>query len=214
MTPRRITVAAATTPGAILLTVVLAFAATAAPTASPIYACPLPSTGTDPTADTPDPGCDATPADTDWIAPVTAPIGSGFRTADRPHHNGVDLLAARGTVIRAASSGVVSVVRCNTTPVSWGCDRDGGEQILGCGWYVDITHPGNPVVVTRYCHMQSQPIVVEGQQVAAGQPLGRVGSSGNSTGPHLHFEVHLGGHDSGSAVSPVGFMIDHGAPLG
>jgi len=145
-----------------------------------------------------------------WVAPVRAPVVSGFRTADRPGHDGVDLGAARGTPIHAASAGVVTVVRCNVVPASHGCDVDGSPQTPGCGWYVDIEHPGG--IVTRYCHMLMRPAVAEGQPVFAGQVIGLVGSSGHSSGPHLHFEVHLG--DDSSAIDPVPFMAAHQAPLG
>ena len=146
-----------------------------------------------------------------WVAPVRAPIVSGFRSGDRPGHDGVDLGAARGTPIHAATGGIVTVVRCNITPASHGCDVDGSPQTPGCGWYVDIDHPGG--VVTRYCHQLVAPYVHVGQQVAAGDVIGLVGSSGHSSGPHLHFEVHLGDHTAASAVDPVAFMASVGAPL-
>ncbi len=147
-----------------------------------------------------------------WTQPVIAPIVSGFRTADRPTHDGVDLGAARGTSIRAAAAGVVTVVRCNIVPESHGCDVDGSPETPGCGWYVDIEHAAG--VVTRYCHMLTQPAVTQGQSVVVGQIIGIVGSSGHSSGPHLHFEVHLGDHSSGSATDPVPFMAARCAPLG
>lgn len=148
-----------------------------------------------------------------WVAPVRAPIVSGFRTAERPGHNGVDLGAARGTPIHVASSGTVVVVRCNVVPASHGCDQDGSPSTPGCGWYVDVLHAGQ--VVTRYCHMLTRPMVAEGQQVLAGQVIGVVGSSGHSSGPHLHFEVHVNGDRSpNGAVDPVGFMQAKGVPLG
>ncbi|MEU7874257.1 peptidoglycan DD-metalloendopeptidase family protein [Dactylosporangium sp. NPDC049140] len=149
----------------------------------------------------------------EWMAPVHAPIVSGFRTAERPGHDGVDLGAVRGTPIHVASSGTVVVVRCNVAPASRGCDQDGSPSTPGCGWYVDILHAGD--VVTRYCHMLTRPMVVEGRQVLAGQVIGVVGSSGHSSGPHLHFEVHVNGDRRPSgAVDPVGFMQAKGVPLG
>ena len=151
-----------------------------------------------------------------WTIPVKSPIVSGFRTPDRPTHNGVDLGVPKGTVIHAAAAGVVITVVCNAIGPDdrpWGCDRDGSVSVLGCGWYVEILHAGN--VITRYCHQVQRPIVTVGQQVAAGQSIGYSGSSGNSSGPHLHFEVHLNGDASyNGAVDPVKFMQDVGAPLG
>jgi murein DD-endopeptidase MepM/ murein hydrolase activator NlpD len=153
-----------------------------------------------------------------WSKPVDGPIVSGFRTPQRPTHNGVDIGVARGTVIHAAASGTVIRVRCNAvyadTGADWGCDRDGDPvRTKGCGWYTDVSHPGN--VITRYCHMGSEPWVKVGHPVAAGQPLGVVGSTGNSSGPHLHFEVHINGDENASGViDPVPWMRDHGASLG
>jgi murein DD-endopeptidase MepM/ murein hydrolase activator NlpD len=151
-----------------------------------------------------------------WTQPVHAGIVSGFRTPGRPTHDGDDLGAARGTTVVAASAGTVQTVTCNAhladgTPYS--CNRDGSLTVLGCGWYVDIAHPDG--VITRYCHLQTRPLVNPGQSVAAGQPIGTVGASGNVTGPHLHFEIHLH-HDPspGGAVDPQQWMQQHGAPLG
>ena len=147
-----------------------------------------------------------------WTQPVPGTIGSGFRTGDRPDHDGVDMAAWRGTVIRAVAPGVVVTVRCNVagssvppdgTPTR--CDSDGYPGLGGCGWYAEIRHSGD--LVTRYCHMARAPAVHVGQPVSAGQPLGVVGSSGNSSGPHLHFEVHTGyPADSGNAVNPVPYL--------
>jgi murein DD-endopeptidase MepM/ murein hydrolase activator NlpD len=147
-----------------------------------------------------------------WVRPVDAPVWSGFRTRDRPTHDGVDLGAARGTPIRAASAGTVVTVLCNITPAAHGCDRDGASSMRGCGWYVDIRHPGN--VYTRYCHLLRRPVVSVGQTVTTGQILGLVGSSGRSSAPHLHFEVHRGDQSSATAVNPITFMAAKGAPLG
>ncbi len=157
--------------------------------------------------------CGGAPSQSGWIAPVLAPVISGFHTPERPTHNGVDLAAPRGTIIRAAASGTVLTLRCNVNPASHGCDQDGSPDVKGCGWYVDLQHAAG--VITRYCHLQAQPFVHEGQSVVVGQPLGLVGSSGHSSGPHLHYEVHLN-HDqtAAGAVDPVAFMREVGAPLG
>jgi murein DD-endopeptidase MepM/ murein hydrolase activator NlpD len=151
-----------------------------------------------------------------WTVPVQANIVSGFRPPDRPTHNGVDLAVPKGTPVHAASAGVVITATCNASSPSggpWSCDIDGSVAVHGCGWYVDILHAGN--VITRYCHMVSKPEVVVGQTVTAGQEIGHSGSSGNSSGPHLHFEVHLNGDaSSNGAVNPIPYMQQVGAPLG
>ncbi|WP_194820936.1 M23 family metallopeptidase [Micromonospora sp. S-DT3-3-22] len=152
-----------------------------------------------------------------WTQPVLAPVGSGFRIAGRPGHHGVDLNAPRGTVIRAASAGTVRTVRCNavhaSTGAPWGCDRDGDPDLTrGCGWYVDIDHAAG--LLTRYCHMDQPPTVTVGQRVTVGQPIGVVGSTGHSSGPHLHYEVHHHGDASANgAIDPVPFMATQSAAL-
>jgi murein DD-endopeptidase MepM/ murein hydrolase activator NlpD len=151
-----------------------------------------------------------------WTVPVKGTIVSGFRTASRPTHQGVDIAVPKGTAVHAAAAGTVIKMRCNAIAPDgsdWGCYRDGSPNIRGCGWYVDILHAGS--FVTRYCHMVTQPLVSVGQQVAPGQQIGLSGSTGNSSGPHLHFETHVNGDSSkNGAVDPVRFMQDVGAPLG
>ncbi|MER7420282.1 M23 family metallopeptidase [Micromonospora peucetia] len=148
-----------------------------------------------------------------WTAPIPGRVGSGFRTADRPAHNGVDIAAPKGTDIRVAATGRVLVARCD--PDNRGgrtCDVDGWPNKGGCGWFVDVLHAGG--FVTRYCHMVSKPRVNVGQLVEAGAVIGEVGSSGNSSGPHLHFEVHKDeDRSSRGAIDPVPFMRSRGAPL-
>ncbi|TCB91649.1 M23 family metallopeptidase [Micromonospora zingiberis] len=162
------------------------------------------------------PVCDGAPISASgWTRPVVGTAGSGFRTAARPGHDGVDIMAPKGTVIRAASGGVVVRVRCNVGGESWEptggpmpCDSDGYPGLGGCGWYADIRHAGD--IVSRYCHMVRQPTVTVGQTVVAGQPIGHVGSSGNSSGPHVHYEIH---EDGNNAVDPVPFMRQRGVAL-
>jgi murein DD-endopeptidase MepM/ murein hydrolase activator NlpD len=92
----------------------------------------------------------------------------------RKFHNGVDLRAAYGTEVPTAAPGKVTFA---------------GER-GGYGLLVVVEHPNG--VETRYAHLSST-AVQPGDSVAAGQTIGRVGSSGRSTGPHLHFEVLLDG---------------------
>lgn len=90
-------------------------------------------------------------------------------------HEGLDFAAPKGTPIRAASGGVVTEAR----------------TITGYGRMVEITH-GNGLV-TRYAHASKLHVEV-GDIVEKGQLIANVGSTGRSTGPHLHFEVRMAGH--------------------
>jgi murein DD-endopeptidase MepM/ murein hydrolase activator NlpD len=138
-------------------------------------------------------------------------VAQGFRTPQRPNHDGEDFMAPRNTPIRAVAAGKVVTVTCNAS--TGNCDVDGGLKIRGCGWYVEVRHENN--IVTRYCHMVRRPSVSEGNRVTVGQILGYVGTSGNSSGPHLHFEVHRGYPATrANAVDPIAFMASVGAPIG
>jgi len=93
---------------------------------------------------------------------------------DGHFHSGLDLAAAAGTPVRAAAAGEVTVTR----------DRG------GYGLHIVIDHAGG--LATLYGHL-SHVEVITGQYVEAGEVIGEVGSTGNSTGPHLHFEVRRAG---------------------
>jgi len=95
-------------------------------------------------------------------------------------HTGVDLAAKEGTPVRAATGGVVSV----------------GFDPGGAGLYVVVAADGH--VRELYCHL-SVASVVETRQISTGEVVGQIGSTGLSTGPHLHFEVQI----DGRAVDPV-----------
>ncbi|WP_050564099.1 peptidoglycan DD-metalloendopeptidase family protein [Salinispora arenicola] len=148
-----------------------------------------------------------------WTLPLPEnryAVGSGFGPRGGRLHAGVDLMAAKEVPIVAASAGRVIVVKCNS---SIGCAGDGGVTVTGCGWYVDVRHAGG--VVTRYCHMIRLPLVRVGQQVSVGQQIGSVGSTGGSSGPHLHFEVHTNVPDGGfaspsNAIDPITFLRSAG----
>jgi murein DD-endopeptidase MepM/ murein hydrolase activator NlpD len=92
----------------------------------------------------------------------------------RRMHYGVDLAADMGRVVTAAAKGYV--VRSGYAP--------------GYGLLVEVRHAGD--VVTRYAHL-SRALCAPGDAIEPGQALGLVGSTGRSTGPHLHFEVWRGG---------------------
>ncbi len=146
-----------------------------------------------------------------WQSPLAAGLVSGFRTIARPSHDGIDLSAPRNTPIRSVAAGTVIRVVCNVSAGS--CDVDGSPKLGGCGWYVEVQHAGN--VVTRYCHLVRRPVVAVGQVVAKGQLLGHVGTSGSSSGPHLHFEVHTSAPATrANAVDPIVFFRTRGVVLG
>jgi hypothetical protein len=148
-----------------------------------------------------------------WTIPLRAVVGSGFRTPERPKHQGVDLIIGLYTPVHAVADGVVSRVKCDPTKTGkLDCDRNGWSGKGGCGWMLEIVHAGN--VMTRYCHLVRRPPVKPGQQVKAGEVVALSGTSGNSSGPHLHFEVHVNNNrSSAGAIDPVPFMAEHGAPL-
>ena len=142
-----------------------------------------------------------------WMLPVAAGLVSGYRTAERPGHDGIDLGAARNTPIHAAAAGTVIRVVCNVSTNN--CDVDGNRTLSGCGWYAEIQHAGG--IVTRYCHMIRRPSVAVGQVVTEGQIIGYVGTSGSSSGPHLHFEVHSAAPAThANAQDPIPFLRARG----
>jgi len=144
-----------------------------------------------------------------WMKPVQGPIVSGYGMRGDAMHYGVDIAASKGTPIHAAASGVVIRAECNAHLVGGGpysCDIDGNPvTVRGCGWFAEIQHADRSV--TRSCHMVSRPMVRVGQSVAVGQVIGIVGSSGHSSGPHLHLETHLDAPASNlNAVNPIDFF--------
>lgn len=109
------------------------------------------------------------------VAGFIHPLPSGHKTQGLHGHNGVDIGAPIGTSIRAAASGTVLVAR-----TGW----NGGY-----GGLVVISHPNG--TQTYYAHM-SRLGTTAGAHVEQGETIGYVGSTGKSTGPHLHFEVRNG----------------------
>lgn len=119
-----------------------------------------------------------------YITPLRSyRITSGFGYRKRGFHRGVDFAAPRGTPIRAADGGRVE-------SAGW----HGGY-----GYMVVISHGKG--ISTAYAHMSKIGVKV-GQKVAQGQTIGAVGSTGRSTGPHVHFELRL----SGSPVNPMKYL--------
>jgi Peptidase family M23 len=130
----------------------------------------------------------------DWVLPVppgtyrlTARFGDCSRRWEECH-TGLDFAADRGTPVRAAAEGTV-VFAGTAGPY---------------GNLVKVDH-GNGVV-TAYAHLRSIAPTVDGARVIPGQMIGEVGTTGNSTGPHLHFEVRV----AGSPQDPELWLSGHG----
>jgi murein DD-endopeptidase MepM/ murein hydrolase activator NlpD len=115
--------------------------------------------------------------------PVSGPVTSGFGIRWGRMHEGIDIAVAEGTPVRAAAAGTVIYA-------GW---------LGGYGNLVVVDH-GNGLS-TAYAHNSSLGVGV-GQSVAAGEVVSYSGNTGNSTGPHVHFEVRV----NGSAVDPLGYL--------
>jgi murein DD-endopeptidase MepM/ murein hydrolase activator NlpD len=118
-----------------------------------------------------------------WAWPARGSVTSGFGYRWGRLHAGVDIGASTGTPIYAAKGGVVSFA----------------GTMGGYGNIVVVDHGGG--MTTRYAH-QSQILSSVGQTVHPGDQLGEVGSTGNSTGPHLHFEVRI----NDQPQNPLGYL--------
>lgn len=136
--------------------------------------------------------------------PVQASISSGFGWRATPPgsidffgtggylHSGIDFAASCGTPVYAPASGEV-----------WRADQGQPDGMIGTGNRVVLNHGviGNSALATNYYHLTSF-VVSPGQWVDAGQLIGYVGTTGNSTGCHLHFETVL----NGALVDPMGLL--------
>jgi murein DD-endopeptidase MepM/ murein hydrolase activator NlpD len=120
-----------------------------------------------------------------FLWPVTGSVNSGFGPRGSSFHDGLDIAAPEGTPIRAIEHGEVIY----------------SEWLRGYGNTVIIRHGGG--IVSVYAHNQSN-LVREGQRVARGEIIGRVGSTGRVTGPHLHFEIRK----NNLAQDPMRYLPD------
>lgn len=121
--------------------------------------------------------------------PVVGEISSGFGWRESPggigssYHEGVDIATEYDMPVHVTADGVV-------TKTGW---------VDGYGYLVEVRHANG--IVTRYGH-NSAIVVYEGQQVRQGDTVALAGSTGNSTGPHTHYEVRI----NGTAVDPSLFL--------
>ncbi|AVH55105.1 MULTISPECIES: transglycosylase family protein [Streptomyces] len=124
------------------------------------------------------------------VAPVNASAGTPYRASgsswSKGYHTGVDFPVATGTSVQAVAAGQVA-------EAGWGGSF---------GYQVVIRHADGHY--TQYAHL-SAISVKSGQSVVSGQRIGRSGSTGNSTGPHLHFEVRRG-PGFGTDIDPVAYL--------
>lgn len=117
-----------------------------------------------------------------YIWPAQGVLTSGYGPRWGRMHRGIDIAAPVGTPIHSAAAGVVEFSGWNSG---------------GYGYMVDIRHPDGSM--TRYAH-NSRLLVRAGQEVDQGDQIAEMGSTGRSTGPHVHFEIHL---PSQGAVNPA-----------
>jgi len=120
-----------------------------------------------------------------YIWPTKGVITSGYGRRWGRMHRGIDIAAPIGTPVVAAAPGVI---------VSAGWNSG------GYGKLVEIQHPDGSL--TLYAH-NNRILVRRGQEVAQGEQISEMGSTGRSTGPHLHFEVHPSGR---GAVNPMAYL--------
>ena len=137
-------------------------------------------------------------AEAAWVTPVAAyDLSAGFgsggsRWANR--HTGQDFAVPIGTPVRAVGAGRVVKVSC------------------GGAFGIEIVIEHTDGYYTQYAHLAAV-TVDQGENVLPGQWIGQSGTSGNSTGPHLHFEVRVT-PETGSAVDPVPWLAARGVPVG
>ena len=120
----------------------------------------------------------------DLIWPVEGKFGDVFEGSESKRHQGVDIRSPLGTPIKASSAGVVVY---------------SGDTIKGYGNLIILRH--SVELVTVYAHNQVN-LVEEGTWVGKGYVIGRVGETGNATGPHLHFEIRR----NNKAVDPLLYL--------
>ncbi|MEH0637733.1 transglycosylase family protein [Streptomyces bottropensis] len=132
-----------------------------------------------------------------FVAPVSASLGTPYRASgsswSKGYHTGVDFPVATGSSVKSVAAGQV-------VTSGWGGSF---------GYQVVIRHADGRY--TQYAHL-SAISVKSGQSVSAGQRIGRSGSTGNSSGPHLHFEVRTG-PGFGSDIDPLAYLRARGVRI-
>lgn len=127
---------------------------------------------------------------------LPVPCGETWRLGTYPGHDDydVDLFPTAGEAwgrpVLASHAGTVTVAGINGSLGGRTPDNPKGPRGRGGGYWVKIDHGGK--WETQYLHLLEPPLVRAGQRVTRGEQLGRVGSTGNSGAPHLHYEQHRG----------------------
>ena len=132
----------------------------------------------------------STPINSKFIRPMS----SGVVTCEwmcYTNHRGIDISNSSAVPILAAASGLVTT--------------SGWHDAYG-NWVIIEHNINGERYGTLYAHMRDTPMVRVGDNVTQGQQLGNMGSTGNSTGPHLHFEIHPGGWGWNNAVNPRNYI--------
>lgn len=139
----------------------------------------------------------AAPSGAGFVAPVGGGISTQYRASgamwSSGYHTGVDFIASSGTTVKAVGAGTV---------VSAGWGGSYGNEVV-------IRHADGKY--SQYGHLSSLSVSV-GQSVSAGQRIGLSGSTGNSSGPHLHFEIRTG-PSYGSDINPLAYLRSKGASV-
>ncbi|MER7111388.1 M23 family metallopeptidase [Streptomyces sp. NPDC000229] len=132
-----------------------------------------------------------------FTAPVDAGVTTPYRASGSSwssgYHTGVDFAASSGTTVKAVGAGTV---------VSAGWSGAYGNEVV-------IQHTDG--TYSQYAHLSSLS-VSSGQSVSGGQQIGLSGSTGNSTGPHLHFEIRTS-PSYGSDIDPLAYLRSHGVSI-
>ncbi|MFD3758063.1 transglycosylase family protein [Streptomyces sp. NPDC058622] len=143
------------------------------------------------------PSAQQQPASGGYSAPVDAALGTAYRVAGSSwssgYHTGIDFPVSTGTTVKSVGPGQV---------VSAGWAGAYGYQVV-------IRHTDGRY--SQYAHLSALG-VKDGQQVSGGQRIGRSGSTGNSSGPHLHFEMRTG-EGYGSDIDPLKYLRGHGVRI-
>ena len=135
--------------------------------------------------------------ETGYVWPVEGQIfGRGFSS----EHEAIDIVAPTGVIVKSVNNGTVICASTATAAASGYCSNCGHG---GAGYHVAVQYSNG--IKAMYAHL-SNVCVTNGQSVVAGQQIGNVGSTGNSTGPHLHFAMFLNGFSDAYAVDPLDYL--------